>query len=87
LDKYNILSPYNRQKGFDIMKEYPEYILRTLRQREGLEETDTSMDDKFNNYSPNKVFKEILEWEGIIGWDNIIKSWIRDIYGVDLNNR
>lgn len=69
------------------MKEYPEYILRTLRQREDLEETDTSMDDKFNNYSPNKAFKEMLEWEGIIGWDNTIKSWIRDIYGVDLNDR
>jgi hypothetical protein len=33
---------------------------------------------------PNEVFGLVLQWEGIIGYDYKIKSWIKDIYGVDL---
>ena len=64
---------------------YPEYIMRKLRQRLGLEEDDTSRDTEINMYSPNEAFEEILIWEGFIGWSEIIKSWIEDIYKVDLN--
>jgi hypothetical protein len=69
------------------MSKYPEYIMRVLRQRKDLDETDRSMDDILNEYSSSRAFKELLEWEGIIGWDNTIKSWIRDIYNIDLNSK
>lgn len=65
---------------------YPEYIMKDLRQRRGLEEGDASMDDKLNDMSKNRVFKEVLNWNGLLGnWDIDIKAWIKDIYGIDLD--
>lgn len=65
---------------------YPEYIMKYLRQRKGLEEDDTSSDDRLNNMSRNEVFKEVLNWNGLLGnWDIDIKAWIKDIYGIDLD--
>lgn len=64
---------------------YPEHILRYLRQRQGLEETDTSMDDSLNDMTPKKAFREVLEWHGMIGgWDSLIVGWVKDIYRVNL---
>ena len=64
---------------------YPEHILRYLRQRRGLEEPDTRMDDRLNTMPPKKAFREVLEWHGMIGgWDSLIIGWVKDIYGVDL---
>jgi len=68
------------------MKRYPEYILKKLRQREGLEEDDKSQDDKLNRMTANIVFAECLQWEGFFGYAHIFKDWIKDIYGVDLDN-
>lgn len=66
---------------------YPEYILRYLRQRQGLEENDTSMDDGLNAMPPKNAFRDVLEWHGMIGgWDSLIIGWIKDIYGVDLED-
>ena len=66
---------------------YPENILEFLRERNELEEDDTSMDEYFQTISPDEVFEEILEWEGIIGYTHEILSWIQDIYKVRLNNQ
>lgn len=52
---------------------YPEHILRYLRQRQGLAECDTRMDDRLNTIPPKKAFREVLEWHGMIGgWDSLI---------------
>ena len=64
---------------------YPEYILRVLRERNDLEEDDTSMDEEFQNMDPYRVLKECLEWEGIIGYGQWLMSRIYDIYGIHLN--
>lgn len=64
---------------------YPENIMRKLRQRLDLEEDDTSRDKEINMYSPNEAFEEVLLWEGFIGYTEYIKMWIEDIYKVDLN--
>ena len=65
---------------------YPEYIMKYLRQRTGLEEDDTSSDDRLNNMSKNEVFKEVLSWNGLLSnWDIDIKAWIKDIYEIDLD--
>ena len=64
---------------------YPESILKILRQRIDLEEDDTSKDTLFLRYSKDKVLQEVLEWEGFIGYKNQIKEWIEQIYFVDLS--
>ncbi len=69
------------------MSKYPEYILRRLRLREDLDDNDTSMDEQFDNYSPNEVFREVCLWEGLLGrYDEHIKGWIKAIYGIDLDS-
>ena len=47
---------------------------------------DTHLDDYFQSLSPSHVFLWVLEQHGlIIGWDHQIKDWIKDIYGIDLD--
>lgn len=65
---------------------FPEYIVKRLRERLGLDEDDASRDEEISLMTPNEVFEEILEWEGIIGYAGTIKMWISDIYGVDLDD-
>ena len=65
---------------------YPEYIIRYLRQRKGLDADDTSLDERLHAMSPSDVFAETLEWNGLLGgWDSQIKGWIMGIYGIDLD--
>ena len=65
-------------------QEYPEYILRYLRQRWGMKPDDTSRDDMFQSMEPRAVFGEVLIWNGLLGgWDRQIIGWIKDIFGVD----
>jgi hypothetical protein len=66
--------------------EYPEYILAKLRQRQGLDENDTSEDDSFISMDPDQVFDEVCNWEGLIGYGETIREWISDIYGVNFDN-
>lgn len=66
-------------------KRYPEYILRCLRERNGLKDYDRSQDDAYQAMPPAAVFEEVLEWNGLLGGlDRRIKGWIQDIYGVDI---
>lgn len=64
---------------------YPDHIMKTLRQRLGLDEDDTSRDDFINIYSPSEAFEEMLNWEGILGYAGTIKYWIESIYGIDID--
>lgn len=65
---------------------YSESIMKSLRQRQGLDAMDTSADQELITKSKNEVFSEVCIWDGLLGgYDSVIKSWIKDIYGVDLN--
>lgn len=64
---------------------YPENILRLVRQNLDLEPTDTSMDEEINNMSQNEVLDRVCEWAGFIGYGEVIREWIKDIYGVGLD--
>lgn len=65
---------------------YPEHILKMVRKRWGLAENDTSKDSGINKMEPDRVFYEVLNWNGLLGgWDFTIAEWVRDIYGVDLH--
>lgn len=69
-------------------KEYPEYILRYLRQRRGMKPDDTSRDEMFQSMEPKRVFWEVVHWNGLLGgYDRTITKWIKDIYGVDLDEQ
>ena len=78
--------------SLDILKEleawrmakYSDTIMKKLRQRLELDENDTSCDLDIAGWSANKVFRECLMWEGIIGWDITIRNWIEEIYGIIL---
>lgn len=69
-----------------MMNKYPGYIMRKLRQRRGLEPDNVSSDEILNNFSPQQAFKEVLSWEGLINWDETIKEWINDIYGINIDD-
>lgn len=69
------------KRSFD----YPEYILRCLRQRWGMNPDDTSRDEMFQSMEPKRVFGEVVHWNGLLGgYDRAIIEWIKDIFGVDL---
>lgn len=55
-----------------------------LRQRLDLEPKDIRKDAYINSYSPDLAFEEVCNWEGLINYSHIIKSWIKDIYRIKL---
>lgn len=64
---------------------YPEHILRILRESNNLEEDDTSRDEEFQNMVPARVLRECLEWEGIRRYSSWLMARIYDIYGIHLD--
>lgn len=64
---------------------YPENIIKCLRLREGLDEDDTHLDERFQSMRPSLAFAETSKWNGLrAGWDFVIKDWIKSIYGIAL---
>lgn len=64
---------------------YPEDIMECVRQRLGLDKYDDSRDSDINNMSANEVFEHVCNWNGLLGHATFIKSWIHDIYKIDLD--
>lgn len=64
---------------------YSEPLMGCIRQRLGLEETDTSKDQEIERMTPREVFDHRLCWEGIIGYSGTILGWVKEIYKVDLD--
>ena len=67
--------------------EKPEVDLLTmqdLRQHAGLEEYDTSNDEKILKMSGFAFLNAYLEWNGIIGYTGEIIDAIQMAYGIDL---
>lgn len=65
---------------------YSEDIMTQLRQRRGLEKYDISEDEEINNMSKEKVFSDLFGWNGLRGWDYTIKNWIKEVYGIKLDD-
>lgn len=66
-------------------KKYSNYIISELRSIRDLEENDNSSDDEINLLSRNEVFNELCDYEGLVGYGRKIKDWIKDIYGINLD--
>ena len=60
------------------------YVKQILRQRLGLEPTDTSRDKELEIMSNREIFDECLRWEGIIGYGDHIISMIEDVFDITL---
>jgi hypothetical protein len=72
----------NMAKG-DIPYSYA--VMSRVRQQLGLDdENDTSKDSQIKIMSKSEIFDRCLKWEGIIGFDYQILSWINDIWKVEL---
>lgn len=67
------------------MRQYSEEILRYLRQREGLELDDKSMDEELNNMPPSRALDEVCTWSGLLGYGDTVKAWVEEIYGINLD--
>lgn len=66
---------------------YPERIMRNVRGRLGLAAYDDSRDSEINAMSPDEVLNSVCNWNGLINYGGTIKSWVMDIYGIDLDNQ
>ena len=64
---------------------YPENIMCMVRQYMGLEPDDEKYDDEILSMKPSEVLGMVCEWEGLIGYGEVIREWIKDIYDVDLD--
>lgn len=64
----------------EIKNNYPEYIMKKLRQRLNLEPNDTSRDEELNALSSREVFEECCNWEGLIGYSVPLLNWIQDCF-------
>lgn len=65
---------------------YSEEIMYYLRQRQGLGKYDYSLDEQLMKMSPNETFQEVIRWNGLLGsYADTIKSWVKEIYGVNLD--
>ena len=57
----------------------PENIMKMLRQRQGLEEGDTSKDGLLQSLSPIDKFREVMGWEfGSARRADTLISWAQD---------
>lgn len=59
------------------MEKFTEHIRNILKER-------GNADNDIATMTPDEAFREILEWGGIIGYDGLIKCWIKAIYGIDV---
>lgn len=59
------------------MEKFTEHIRDILKER-GNADTDIAA------MTPDEAFREVLEREGIIGYDGVIKRWIKAIYGIEV---
>ena len=66
------------------MNKYPDYIMCYVRQSLNLQPDDTSEDDAINAMDKSEVFSRVCDWNGLLGYGDTIRVWIKDIFGKDL---
>lgn len=85
IEKMNIIRKHEMRIENNPNK-YTEDVMECVRQRLGLEKYDDSKDEVINQLSPDEVLGHVCNWNGLLGYAYTIKSWIRDIYKLDLDN-
>ena len=64
---------------------YSECIMEYVRQNLGLDKYDTSEDKDINEMSKSDIFEKVCNWNNLYWYSEYIKSWVKDIYGIDLD--
>jgi hypothetical protein len=64
----------------------PENVMRDMRERRGLDATDTSQDQEILSMSKFEFLNECLQWEGLIGYTIHIMDMIYYAFGIDLES-
>ena len=82
-EKINIIQKHQTRIENNPNK-YSEDVMECVRQRWGLEKYDDSKDEEINQLSPDEVLEHVCNWNGLLGYSYTIKSWIKDIYKLDL---
>lgn len=85
VEKINIIQKHQERLENNSNK-YPESIMECVRQRFGLEKYDDSRDEEINQLSQDEVLEHVCNWNGLLGYSSTIKSWIGDIYKINLDN-
>lgn len=67
-----------------MQKRYSGSLMEALEEILGIE-VDTPIKSIQKVYSMNEIFDAILEYEGFIGYGNKIRSYIKEIYGINLD--
>ena len=79
-----LITEINKKLENNINK-YPDYIMEYVRQNLGLDKYDTSEDKDINEMSKSDIFEKVCNWNNLYWYSEYIKSWIKDIYGIDLD--
>lgn len=68
--------------------DYPDDIFEDLLGNLGYDEdADVSeANELINDMSKSEVLNRVATWNGLIDYGYTIKRWIKDIYGIDLND-
>lgn len=88
LHNIDLVIQYNGYfKGENEMgKYYPEYIKEGIKDRLDLDES-IETDEEIFHMAPNAAFKNYTTWKlGHQDWSSQIKEWVKDIYGIDLDD-
>ena len=49
-----------------------------------LNPNDTSEDDAINAMAESEIFSRVCDWNGLLGYGDTIRVWIKDVFGKDL---
>ena len=79
-----LIAEINKRLENNINK-YPDYIMEYVRQNLGIDKHDTSEDKDINEMSKSDIFEKVCNWNNLYWYSEYIKSWVKDIYGIDLD--
>lgn len=83
LDNMDENAEEDEEVGFKI---YGRNVMGDLREQADLERNDTSKDQEIMARSADDVWQDLFNWNGLLGsWGNTIKGWVKEVYGVDLD--
>lgn len=57
-----------------------EHILQDMRQAQGLEADDSSMDTYLLELSPSEQFELYCQWNGLINWSEKLSSVVLELF-------
>ena len=67
------------------MNKYFDGIMEDVRGNLGLNPDDESMDEEINFMTRQEIFNRVCEWNGLINHGELIREWVEDIWGIDLD--